>query len=107
MQRTTGWHLAASRPSMPLSMCFAPCDPSMVQRLCRRLLEKPACPRARSIGISSFIHAGLAVQKERSGRYDLGPEAAELGVAALSRNHFVVRAAEGLEELAESTGQAA
>jgi DNA-binding IclR family transcriptional regulator len=57
--------------------------------------------------LASFMHAGLAVQKERSGRYDLGPEAAELGVAAISRNNFVVRAAEGLEELAESTGQAA
>jgi DNA-binding IclR family transcriptional regulator len=57
--------------------------------------------------LASFMHAGLAVQKERSGRYDLGPEAAELGVAAISRNNFVVRAAEGLEELAETTGQAA
>ena len=57
--------------------------------------------------LASFMHAGLAVQKERSGRYDLGPEAAELGVAAISRNNFVVRAAERLEELAETTGQAA
>ncbi len=57
--------------------------------------------------LASFIHAGLAVQKERSGRYDLGPEAAELGIAAISRNNFVVRAAEGLEELADTTGQAA
>ena len=57
--------------------------------------------------LASFIHAGLAVQRERSGRYDLGPEAAELGVAAISRNNFVVRAAEALEELAETTGQAA
>ncbi|WJR80966.1 IclR family transcriptional regulator [Bradyrhizobium sp. NP1] len=57
--------------------------------------------------LASFIHAGLAVQKERSGRYDLGREAAELGVAAISRNDFVVRASEELEELAEATGQAA
>jgi DNA-binding IclR family transcriptional regulator len=57
--------------------------------------------------LASFIHAGLAVQKERSGRYDLGPEAAELGVAAIGRNDFVVRAGEGLEELASTTGQAA
>ena len=28
--------------------------------------------------LASFMHAGLAVQKERSGRYDLGPEAASL-----------------------------
>jgi DNA-binding IclR family transcriptional regulator len=57
--------------------------------------------------LASFIHAGLAVQKERSGRYDLGREAAELGVAAISRNNFVLRASEELEELAMATGQAA
>jgi len=57
--------------------------------------------------LASFIHAGLAVQKERSGRYDLGREAAELGVAAISRNNFVLRASEELEELAIGTGQAA
>jgi len=57
--------------------------------------------------LASFIHAGLAVQKERSGRYDLGREAAELGVAAISRNNFVLRASEELEELAIATGQAA
>ena len=57
--------------------------------------------------LASFIHAGLAVQKERSGRYDLGREAAELGVAAISRNNFVVRASDELEELATATGQAA
>ena len=57
--------------------------------------------------LASFIHAGLAVQKERSGRYDLGREAAELGVAAISRNNFVIRASEELEELSAVTGQAA
>jgi DNA-binding IclR family transcriptional regulator len=57
--------------------------------------------------LASFIHAGLAVQKERSGRYDLGREAAELGVAAISRNNFVLRASEELEDLALATGQAA
>ena len=57
--------------------------------------------------LASFIHAGLAVQKERSGRYDLGPEAAELGVAALGRNDFVTRPGDNLEALTRSTGQAA
>ncbi|HLG82625.1 MAG TPA: IclR family transcriptional regulator [Bradyrhizobium sp.] len=57
--------------------------------------------------LASFIHAGLAVQKERSGRYDLGREAAELGVAAISRNNFVTGASDELEELATATGQAA
>ncbi|MGY4309311.1 DNA-binding IclR family transcriptional regulator [Bradyrhizobium sp. USDA 4369] len=57
--------------------------------------------------LASFIHAGLAVQRERSGRYDLGREAAMLGVAAIGRNNFVVRATQELEELARATGQAA
>jgi DNA-binding IclR family transcriptional regulator len=54
--------------------------------------------------LASFVHAGLAVQKERSGRYDLGPFAAELGLIAIGRNDFVNRTADGLEELAASTG---
>ena len=57
--------------------------------------------------LASFVHAGLAMQKARSGRYDLGREAAELGVAAVGRNNFVVRASDELEELAAATGQAA
>jgi DNA-binding IclR family transcriptional regulator len=57
--------------------------------------------------LASFIHAGLAVQKQRSGRYDLGPEASELGIAAIGRNDFVTRPSEALEELAAVTGQAA
>lgn len=54
--------------------------------------------------LASFIHAGLAVQKERSGRYDLGPRAVEFGLAAIARNDFVNRTADRLEELATSTG---
>jgi len=54
--------------------------------------------------LASFIHAGLVLQRERSGRYELGPFAGELGLAALSRNAFVNRAADGLEELGERTG---
>jgi hypothetical protein len=56
--------------------------------------------------LASFMHAGLAVQKERSGRY-VGPEAAELGVAAISRNNFVVRAAEGLKSWPKAPGKRA
>jgi DNA-binding IclR family transcriptional regulator len=54
--------------------------------------------------LASFIHAGLVVQRERSGRYELGPFASELGLAALSRNDFVNRTANGLEDLAAETG---
>jgi len=54
--------------------------------------------------LASFIHAGLAVQRERSGRYDLGSFAGELGLAALSRNDFVNRTADCIEELTGATG---
>jgi DNA-binding IclR family transcriptional regulator len=53
--------------------------------------------------LASFIHAGFVVQRERSGRYDLGPFASEFGLAALARNDFVNRAADGLEELSQET----
>ncbi len=53
--------------------------------------------------LASFIHAGFVVQRERSGRYDLGPFASEFGLAALARNDFVNRAADGLEELSRET----
>lgn len=54
--------------------------------------------------LASFLHAGLAVQTARSGRYDLGPAAAELGLAALARTDVVNRAADGLAALSEETG---
>ena len=53
--------------------------------------------------LASFVHAGLAVQSGRSGRYNLGPFAASLGIAALARNDFVNRAADDLEELCVQT----
>lgn len=54
--------------------------------------------------LASFIHAGLVVQNERSGRYDLGRSAAELGLSAIHRNNFVNRAADRLEEFGLATG---
>lgn len=54
--------------------------------------------------LASFVHAGLAVQSGRSGRYALGPFAARLGLAALARNDFVNRAADQLEDLCQETG---
>ena len=53
--------------------------------------------------LASFIHAGFVRQSERSGRYDLGPLASELGLAALARSDMVNRAADGLRELCEAT----
>lgn len=57
--------------------------------------------------LSSFVTAGLVEQRQRSGSYDLGPFAMELGLAALSRSDFVNRAAAGLEELVDTVGTTA
>jgi DNA-binding IclR family transcriptional regulator len=54
--------------------------------------------------LASFVHAGLVIQSGRSGRYDLGPLAAEIGLSAIHRNSFVNRAADRLEELGLATG---
>jgi len=57
--------------------------------------------------LASFVHAGLVRQESPSGRYDLGPEAMQLGLAALARNDFVNRTADGLPELALETSMTA
>ena len=57
--------------------------------------------------VSSFAAAGFLVQRQRSGAYDLGPRALSVGLAALNRNDFVNRAAAGLEDFVEHTGQTA
>ncbi|WP_188076551.1 IclR family transcriptional regulator [Aurantimonas sp.] len=57
--------------------------------------------------LASFMQAGLARQEGRSGRYDLGPAAMQLGLAALARNDFVNRTADGLPDLALETSMTA
>lgn len=54
--------------------------------------------------LASFIEAGLVSQPERSGRYDLGQEALNLGLAALARNGVVNQVAGQLADLTEATG---
>ena len=54
--------------------------------------------------LASFVHAGLAEQGGRSGKYDLGSGAVRLGLAALSRHDFVNKPSAHLEELREATG---
>ena len=54
--------------------------------------------------LASFVHAGLVKQEGRSGRYDIGPQAMQLGLAAIARHDFVNHAADGLSELSSQTG---
>lgn len=54
--------------------------------------------------LASFSHAGLVRQAGKSGKYDLGPEAVTLGLAAMARNDTVNIAADGLTDLCAETG---
>lgn len=57
--------------------------------------------------LASFVTARLVRQEGRSGRYDLGPEALQLGLAAIGRHDFVNSSADGLPDLAAQTGMTA
>jgi DNA-binding IclR family transcriptional regulator len=57
--------------------------------------------------LASFVAANFAHQAERSGRYDLGNAAIQVGLSAMNRLDFVERAADALAALAEETGAAA
>ena len=54
--------------------------------------------------LASFATAGFVIQRERSGKYDFGPEATKLGLNAVGRVDFVNVASDHLLHLAESTG---
>jgi DNA-binding IclR family transcriptional regulator len=55
--------------------------------------------------LQGFIAAGLAVQEPATRRYDLGPLAYSLGIAALQRHDLVRDASHGLGELCAATGE--
>jgi DNA-binding IclR family transcriptional regulator len=82
-------HMAAQHGPQSLSEIGRACDmpPSKVHRY-----------------LASFVAAGLVKQQGRSGRYDLGPAALQLGLAALARHNFVNSADDGLAELSAETG---
>ncbi|WP_295809201.1 IclR family transcriptional regulator [uncultured Nitratireductor sp.] len=75
--------------------------PVTLSELARRA-EMPPSKAHRYL--ASFIAAGLVVQAGRSGKYDLGPAAMEIGLAALARHDFVNRSADALPELRDATG---
>ncbi|WP_461478729.1 IclR family transcriptional regulator [Pararhodobacter aggregans] len=54
--------------------------------------------------LASFLAAGLVAQGGRSGKYDLGRGAIDLGLAALDRHDFVNAPSAHLGELREETG---
>lgn len=54
--------------------------------------------------LASFAHAGLVRQAGKSGKYDLGPGAVQLGLAAMARNDAINTAADGLPDLCAETG---
>lgn len=53
--------------------------------------------------LTSFAHAGLVRQSGRSGKYDLGAAALEIGLAALQRHDFVNRVSDELPALSADT----
>lgn len=54
--------------------------------------------------LASFLNAGIVSQGGRSGKYDLGRGAIELGLAALARHDFVNEPSAHLSELRDDTG---
>ena len=57
--------------------------------------------------LASFVAAGYVTQRHRSGSYDLGPAALQLGVAAMARSDIINRVASDLPVLTAQTGATA
>ncbi|MEM7598535.1 MAG: IclR family transcriptional regulator [Pseudomonadota bacterium] len=57
--------------------------------------------------LASFVQFGLVGQKGRSGEYDLGPAALELGLAAMARHDFINATSDALPGLARDVGMTA
>lgn len=78
-------------------------DPMTLNEIARAV-GMPAAKAHRYL--VSFIETGM-VHHRRAGTYDLGPLAAEIGLAAMTRTDLVNRVAEDLEDLVEQTGRTA
>ena len=57
--------------------------------------------------LATFQHAGFVAQAERSGKYDLGRAALDLGLSAIARHDFVNTASDHLADLVAQTGMSA
>lgn len=64
-------------------------------------------PSAARNYMVSLIRTGLASQDPATGRYDLGEEVLQLGLAALRRTDFLQLAQDALSSLADTLGQTA
>jgi DNA-binding IclR family transcriptional regulator len=84
-----------------LARCDGPVSLSDLARRC----DMPPSKAHRYL--ASFMAAELVTQAGRSGKYDLGPAAMRVGLAALSRHDFVNRASDSLPELRDATGMTA
>ena len=78
--------------------------PLRLSDLARRAGMTPSAVRGYMV---SLVRTGLAAQDATSARYDLGPEALHLGLAALRRTDFLQLAQGTLARLAETSGQTA
>lgn len=88
--------------AMVLLRAMAKFDGPVSLSVLARAASMPASKAHRYL--ASFVHAGLIVQEHRSGRYDLGPLAGSLGLAALTRSDFVNRTADRLHDITARSG---
>ncbi|MEM1046091.1 MAG: IclR family transcriptional regulator [Pseudomonadota bacterium] len=91
--------------ALKLLKCLAKSGQAMTLTELARAAAMPPTKAHRYL--SSFVAAGLVEQRERSGRYDLGPEALTLGLSALARTDSVNRTADALPGLVGETGMTA
>ncbi len=70
-----------------------------------RALDMPPSKAHRYL--ASFVQFGLVVHTDRSGEYDLGPAALELGLSAMARHDFINETSDALPGLARETNMTA
>ncbi|AJE44898.1 IclR family transcriptional regulator [Celeribacter indicus] len=105
MTEEAGQGLKSLDTALGVLAFMARCDGPMTLTDIARSCAMPPSKLHRYL--SSFVSAGLVKQEGRSGRYDLGPEAMQLGLASIARHDFVNTTADGLPELTLQTGMTA
>lgn len=90
--------------SVSILVALARHDGPMTLNQIAREVDMPAAKAHRYL--ASFIDTGM-VHHRHSGTYDLGPLAATIGLAAMTRVDLINRVTAGLESLVEETGRTA